>query len=252
MKTEYMAHMGSDLLVVNAARVSFGKEVKELGKSDEGLIRFLATGLQSKEKDAILQKIKDEWPVKNEELMALVDLLSPDKHFMPFCHPHVTFRCSAPIFVVRQLMKHQIGFSWSEESLRYIQSECEMYYPEFYRAAAADKKQGSSHEHHPGSDEILKLQKAHDAQVIEFYKTLIKDGVCPEQARALLPLNTYVNWVWTGSLYAWSRMANLRLNPHAQKETQDFAKLIDPKMKELFPLSWKHLMRSSNVRTVTK
>ncbi len=203
---EYMDHMGSDLTVVNAARVSFDKEHEEFDHAtDRGLIKYLAK----------------------------------HNHWSPFAHCSVTFRVKAPIFVARQLVKHMVGFSWNEVSRRYVDNEPEFYFPEAWRARAANVKQGSS------DTEIAFLTdpaKVLTASALSTYNEMLKHGVCPEQARIVLPQNTQTEWIWTGTLYAWARMCQLRLDSHTQKETQVVAEKVAKHIAELFPVSWEFLM----------
>lgn len=213
---EYIDHMGTDLTVVNAARVSFQKEHEELDEmTDPGLIRYLARF----------------------------------NHWSPFAHCSVTFRVKAPIFVARQLVKHTVGFSWNEVSRRYVDSEPEFYIPSGIRKKAANVKQGSSDEilegHELGNgmywDPTYILMDTTE-MCLETYQELLKGGACAEQARMILPQNTMTEWYWTGSLYAWARMCQLRLDSHTQSETRDVAKPISDHMAQLFPYSWQSLM----------
>ena len=214
---EYIDHMGTDLTVVNAARVSFDKEHEEFDwATDRGLIKYLAK----------------------------------HNHWSPFAHCSATFRVKAPIFVARQLVKHTVGFSWNEVSRRYVNSEPEFYIPEVWRKAAANVKQGSSDEPADLSP-IYKMEGSHGcislpdemvSSCLETYNALLEVGVCAEQARMVLPQNTMTEWFWTGSLYAWARMCQLRLDSHTQKETRDVAALVASSMASLFPVSWEYLM----------
>jgi thymidylate synthase (FAD) len=203
---EYMDHMGSDLTVVNAARVSFDKEHEEFDHAtDRGLIKYLAK----------------------------------HNHWSPFAHCSVSFRVKAPIFVARQLVKHTVGFSWNEVSRRYVDNEPEFYIPEAWRARADNVKQGSS------DTEIAFLTdpaKVATADALDTYKFMLKAGVCPEQARMVLPQNTMTEWIWTGTLYAWARMCQLRLDSHTQRETQIVAEKVATTIADLFPVSWEFLM----------
>lgn len=207
MQVTYLDHMGSDLTVVNAARVSFGKKKEVFDEKDSRLIAYL---------------------VKH-------------KHVLPFRHPHVSFHFKAPIFVARQLVKHQVGMSWSEISRRYVTSEPEFYWPETWRAAAPDKKQGSAGALEDQYFAGLWAESATD-EALDMYKTLLRNGVAPEQARMILPQNTYTEWVWTGSLLSWAHLWKLRVEHSAQQETQDCVRMIGPDMERLFPVSWKELV----------
>ena len=199
--------MGSDLSVVNAARVSFGKKHTEMTKGDVGLINFLGK----------------------------------HGHWTPFGHCTLSFHIEAPIFVARQLVKHQVGLVWNEVSRRYVDYEPEFWYPDHWRARAEDKKQGSSDEYVDWLDRIERTG-GRVRKTCEFamhtYKTLLDAGVCPEQARMVLPQNTYTEWYWSGSLYAFARVCNLRCQPDAQKETRDVCWEMDELTKGLFPVSW--------------
>jgi thymidylate synthase (FAD) len=159
---------------------------------------------------------------------------------MPFCHPHITFRIKAPLFVARQLAKHQIGLSWSEESRRYISSEPEFFFPDTWRG----RPEGSIKQ---GSTGLVGTDAAFDAtaslrdiceQAVFAYAEMMKDGVAPEQARMILPQNTMTNWIWSGSLMAFARVCKLRLDSHAQQETSEVAGHIATEMGQLFPVSW--------------
>lgn len=211
---EYMDHMGSDLTVVNAARVSFHKEHDEFDHTtDRGLIKYLAR----------------------------------HNHWSPFAHCSATFRVKAPIFVARQLVKHTVGFSWNEVSRRYVDNEPEFYMPQVWRKAAANVKQGSSDE----AWELSSLWKPRSvSEALKDYEYLIEGGVCAEQARMVLPQNTMTEWIWTGTLYAWARMCQLRMDSHTQKETQLVAQKIHESMWELFPTSWEFLMNTEEKEKV--
>lgn len=202
---EYLDHMGSDLDVVNAARVSFHKESDEFSEADTKLISYLAK----------------------------------HNHWSPFSHCSVKFRVKAPIFVARQLAKHMVGFSWNEVSRRYVDEEPEFYHPEMWRKRSESVKQGSSLE--PVDVTDFCLQDLMEA-TLDTYQGMLDAGVCPEQARMVLPQNTMTEWIWTGTLYAWARMCQLRLDKHTQLETRQVAQFISRHMKALFPASWDALM----------
>lgn len=215
----YVDHMGTDLSAVNAARVSFSKVSKELDEKDIKLIHYLAN----------------------------------HNHWTPFGHAAVSLRIKAPIFVARQLAKHQVGLVWNEVSRRYVDDEPEFYWPEEgWRQRAENKKQGSDENKPTLSEEnfsaCLACEVCTPAAVLylcfDLYKNMIQNGVAPEQARMILPQNTMTEWIWTGSLYAWARVANLRLDPHAQKETRDVVQLISNEVEKLFPISWDALVHT--------
>ena len=203
---EYIDHSGSDLSVVNAARVSFAKESTELGDKDAKLIAYLAK----------------------------------HKHKSPFNHAFMSFRVKAPIFVARQLVKHEY-LPWNEVSRRYVSDEPEFFFPIGWAGKPINTKQGSD-----GlvvdqwtQQEIAQMATQYS---LDAYTTLLHNGVCPEQARMVLPQNTMTEWIWSGTLYAFAKMCKLRLDPHTQQETQEVAKMIDATAYKLFPISWTALM----------
>jgi len=206
--------MGSDLSVVNAARVSFGK-TSRWERSDDG-------ELQLSQRD-----------------VDLINYLAKHKHMSPFGHVFVSFHVKAPIFVARQLVKHKF-LRWNEISRRYVDDIASYYVPEL-RHAVKNKKQGSgeamiiSHQQDAVVEEVHK--KAHES-----YKYLIKTGVCPEQARIVLPLSTMTEWYWSGSLDAFADMCNLRLAPDTQEETRQVAQQISNELFGAFPVSWNALL----------
>ena len=239
MKVDYIDHMGSDLTVVNAARVSFDKESTAVDWE------YLDFGHSSGDFVAIL----------NDNDVKLIKYLAEHNHWTPFGHCQATFRIKAPIFVARQLGKHQVGMVWNEVSRRYVDSEPEFYEPEVWRKKADNVKQGSSDEAVRPSLNTIPIVEWNDddegttgsylpihSVATEVYKRLLDEGVCPEQARMVLPQSMYTQWYWTGSLAAWARVCKLRLDPHSQKETQEIAEMISGYMSDLFPVSWKELM----------
>lgn len=219
MKVDYIDHMGDDLSVVNAARVSFDKE-SELDYSIGDFKGAL------KQPDA-----------------KLISYLAAHGHWSPFAHTSVCFRFKAPIFVARQLVKHQVGLTWNEVSRRYVKAAPELWWPEKWRKAAENVKQGSSDEEFDRDSHDLYSAVVETDIATYRYERLIEAGLCPEQARMFLPQNTFTTWVWTGSLYAWARVWKQRTYPTAQKETQDCVKLIGPTMERLFPVSWAALTK---------
>lgn len=207
MKVDYVDHMGNDLTVVNAARVSFNKHKEEFGEDDERLIKFLAR----------------------------------NNHWTPFSHPVVTVRVKAPIFVARQLFKHKVGMTENEVSRRYVDDTPEFFFPVFRKKPDNGIKQGSKDERPEYYDRCEQvLLQAQDA-ALEAYNFLLQADVAPEQARMVLPQSMYTEWYWTGSLASFARIYSLRIDAHAQKETQDIAKMIDDIIRPLFPVSWEAL-----------
>ena len=239
MKATYKDHMGGDLSAVNAARVSFGKESEVLTKGDEGLIQFLARGCTSGDWEAHvdrLQGIIDREAI--EDVLRYVKRM-PD-HWTPFGHTAITLHMKAPIFIARQLGKHQVGMVWNEVSRRYVDDEPEFYVPQVWRGRSADKKQGSEGEVKLGTlDDAIVSDSPYEALCA--YKALLKAGVAPEQARMVLPQSMFTEWYWTGNLYAFSNVFVQRTDSHAQRECQDIAHQIGTIIEPLFPVSWKAL-----------
>ena len=210
MSVRVVDHMGSDLTVVNAARVSFGKTASEMSEKDTKLIRYLAK----------------------------------HGHWSPFGHCSVQFHIKAPIFVARQLVKHQIGLTWNEISRRYVDSEVEFYDVEKWRGRPVDKKQGSSEKDVEWVDRDIRtgtLQAQVENIALLNYNMMIGAGVAPEQARMILPQSMMTEWYWSGTLYAFARVCNLRCAEDAQYETRIVANFINDECKELFPISWEEL-----------
>lgn len=225
MKITYEDHMGSDLKTVNMARVSFKK------RSDWELTEI--------ETDNQFDPITYDKSLNTKD-QALINYLAKHKHWAPFAHNVLTVHVKAPIFVARQLFKHKIAFIESEVSRRYINDEPEIYTIPVFRGRPQHKKQGS------GEDLLSneRMQEAYEHSLklsLSTYEWLVKNGVAPEQARTVLPQNTYTEWYLTGSLPAFHRMYNLRTQEDAQKETQDIVKQLDDIIKPLYPLSWSAL-----------
>ena len=213
---ELLDWCGDDLSVVNAARVSFSK--------------------QSSWTDT--DTICMELPEKDAKL---IKYLAKHKHKSPFNHCFMSFRVKAPIFVARQLVKHEY-LPWNEVSRRYVSDEPEVYFPsEGWRQAAENVKQGSGGLLVDQGSQI-EIAKMTTQYALDAYYTLMKNGVCPEQARMVLPQNTMTEWIWSGTLFAFAKMCKLRLDPHTQKETQEIAKMIDGEAKVQYPVSWEALM----------
>jgi thymidylate synthase (FAD) len=195
MKVELLEVMGSDLTVVNAARVSFAMESEEFGSRDKKLIRYLAN----------------------------------HNHWTPFGHVQLQFRVKAPVFVARQLVKHQVGLVWNEVSRRYVDFEPEFHAPEAWRKRADNKKQGSSLETFEGKQEerwdVKYWDLVHSVETL--YDNMIASGVAPEQARMILPQSMMTEWYWTGSLAAFARVVKQRVSDDAQYECRIVAEKID-------------------------
>ena len=200
IEVTYEHHGGTDLATVNSARVSFNKRSDELSDKDINLVSYLAE----------------------------------HKHTSPFNHAYATFRVKAPIFVARQLVKHEY-LPWNEVSRRYVDDEPEFYVPDVWRGRSADKKQGS--------EGVVDVGDWGDTNwaCLTAYNDLLEHGVCPEQARMILPQNTMTEWWWSGTVGAWAKMCSLRCKPDTQLETRIVADKISDKMWELFPVSWQAL-----------
>ena len=210
MTVELIDHMGSDLSVVNAARVSINKESKKLSSSDTGLINYLAK----------------------------------HNHWTPFGHASAQFRIKAPVFVARQLIKHQIGLVWNEVSRRYVKTDPEFWSPDYWRQSSADVKQGSLRKKASSQNVINHMFSDAERHCADAYKAMLDMGVCAEQARAILPQSLLTEWYWSGTLMAFARVYNLRTTRDAQLETSSVVKEIGTHMEELFPESWKALCGS--------
>lgn len=205
MRVDLVDHMGTDLTVANAARVSFDKHKDVFDEADARLIKYLAK----------------------------------HGHWTPFAHPQVTFRVHVPIAVARQLFKHKVGGTENEVSRRYVDNAPEIYYPEYWRERAANAKQGSGGHLSPAdAHRAAIVYGGAMALLVQAYETLLELGVAPEQARFVLPQSTYTTWIWTGSLSFWARVCRLRLDHHAQEETQLVAAQIYDHCQTLFPVSW--------------
>lgn len=218
MKAEYLQHMGTDLTVVNAARVSFDKE-------SEWIMNEQTHSTELSERDA-----------------KLVNYLSKHGHWTPFAHCLVSIRITVPFFVANQLKRHQIGFALNEVSRRYVDDEPEFFAPDEWRMRPDGSiKQGSGTPLQDQASASAILAKT-EGQCRESYSKMLELGVAPEMARMVLPESTYTSWWWTGSLVAWARVCKQRLDAHAQSETREIAKQIDGIIRPLFPVSWRALM----------
>lgn len=240
MKAEYENHYLTDRDVANYARQSFAKLADNFtDEQNANLIRFLARGMASNDWLKLLETLSEDGiRLSDQELHDLaVYLRKIPEHWVPFGHPHITLRVQAPIPIRVQCFKHKIGFVESEESRRYISTRPTYYIPDHFRQAAPSVKQGSAGKH-PESDWWLAYYKKHCETAIKDYEDAIKDGICPEQARFFLPQGVEVNWVWTGSLYAFANFYNQRSDSHAQKEIQELAAQVNQIIEPLFPVSW--------------
>ena len=241
IEATYIDHMGSDLSVVNAARVSFGKvsEEERLTLSYQEFEWGDYTGWKQKEwfddpyYGVVLTRL-------SQRDTSLVKYLAKHKHLSPFGHAFASFHVKAPVFVARQLVKHKF-LRWNEISRRYVDDEPEFYEPE-WRSRSADKKQGSGGPMEISLDSEM-LFHATCRNALTTYDRMIKEGVAPEQARSILPQNMVTEWYWSGSLDAFADMCRLRLPSDTQQETRVVAQQISEEMSKLFPVSWGALMK---------
>ena len=228
---EYVSHMGSDLMVCNAARVSFAKE----------------TGWEVD--SAAVQRMKDSGSptIPLEELRMLGDkdkklikYLAKHQHWTPFAHPQITLRIKAPVSIRTQMFKHKQGFVENEISRRYVSYVPEFYTPNWRGKPTTGAKQGS--------EDFIQLSKTDEKKYfdavrhcVDSYNRLLEIGVAPEQARFVLPQGMYTEWYWTGSLAAYARFYSQRIDEHAQWEVRQYAEAVGKIIKPLFPFSWESL-----------
>jgi thymidylate synthase (FAD) len=199
--------------------------------------------MASKDWDKLMWQLLSIGSKDDAEALA-VHLRNIPEHWVPFGHPQITLRMQAPIPIRVQCFKHKIGFVESEESRRYISSKPEYFIPEYFRAKAANVKQGSAGEH-PDNKYWLDMYKRQCEVAIQYYEDMITAGICPEQARFILPQGCEVNWVWTGSLYAFANFYNQRSDSHAQQEIQDLAAQVNQIITPLYPVSWSALTQGA-------
>jgi thymidylate synthase (FAD) len=212
IEVTYIDHMGSDLSVVNAARVSFGKKSDWLPRVHNGEAKALSA------KDC-----------------RLIAYLARHNHKSPFNHTFTTFHVKAPVFVARQLVKHEY-MPWNEISRRYVDEEPELYEAPIWRGRSADKKQGSEGEVKSNANIFY-----HNNQSLMVYKQLLDEGVAPEQARMVLPQSMMTEWYWSGTVFSFAKMCSLRCKDDTQAETRVVADAIDEEMENLYPMSWESL-----------
>lgn len=228
MSVELIDVMGSDLTVVNSARVSFAK------KSDWEYDKDNHDGHGE--------------PKLSDKDAKLIGYLARHNHWTPFAHTFASFRIKAPIFVARQLVKHQVGLAWNEVSRRYVDDEPEFWFPKEWRGKPVNAKQGSDGvvtEKAFGNFCELSVYPEELCNIsLDLYADMIKKGYAPEQARMILPQNTMTEWIWSGSLAAFVRVCKLRLDPHAQLETQQIARHIRDLLVPHFPVSFNALMEN--------
>ncbi len=238
MKATLIGHFHDDNAVANFARKSFGDDAENYtDEQNARLIKFLARGTSVSDWEAMTEQVLNaESKATAHDLLVYARKIP--EHWAPFGHPHVSLNIEAPIPIARQMFKHKVGMVESEESRRYISIEPQFYYPEFWRNAAANVKQGSASTTHKDNEE-LKILYADYCDYSEYlYTDFLDRGVCPEQARFILPQGTEVRWSLTGSLYAFANLYNQRSDSHAQKEIQELAEDIGDIIEKLYPVSW--------------
>jgi len=204
---ELLETFGTDLTVVNAARVSLGKHVDEFTERDAKLIKYLAD----------------------------------HDHVSPFFHPQARFRLKMPIWMAREWFRHTVGFARNEVSRRYVDSPPTFHLPAEFRTRAPSKKQGSNDDVHPDNDFLRSYYSKQCETALEAYNSMLESKVCPEQARMVLPQCMMTEFIETGSLAAYARLVNLRTTPDAQKEIQEVAGEISAALERAFPASWRTL-----------
>lgn len=260
----YRNHMGSDLEVVNDARISFANQTQMdqwesvsipntdegynstakiplLSPGDKNLIQFLARGCRSGQWDDLIVKLRHQDFTDEQADKLLKYVKKMPTHWTPFGHQIIKLRMKAPVPIRTQCFKSKIGLVENEESRRYISTTPELYVPEFRCAPEGDIKQGSGGMH-PDNNYWKRVYATQCNQAIALYESMVASGIAPEQARFVLPQGVQVNWVWTGSLYAFAEFYNKRSDRgHAQGEIADLAEMMHPIMEALFPVSWKAL-----------
>lgn len=223
---EILDVFGNDLTVVNAARVSFNKESEfEPVKDGYGAAAKLV-GYKLSRKD-----------------QNLIEYLAANDHTTPFFHPQIRFRIKMPIFVVREWYRHTIGFARNEVSRRYVTYEPEFFIPDELRLKDENIKQGSCDKLVENNTNLVADMRDYASKALQYYNYLLDSGVCPEQARLILPQSMYTEFIETASLAAYARLANLRMDASAQREIQKYALLISNFLSNLFPVSWRALIK---------
>lgn len=214
---KFVDKMGDDFRVFEAAKATLG------GEEESGFVRG------------------------ETDPSRLINFLARERHITPFCHPHVTFECEAPIAIARQLGKHQVGFRWNERSMRYKDSVIDVYVPDMFRGRPDSLHSGSADIDVSGrvvfgqDMSVEELYQDAVAEALDSYTKLVEAGLAPEQARFVLPQGMITRWIWTGSLYGWYEVWRQRSSEHAQYEARLFASQLDTHMSLLFPIAWEAL-----------
>lgn len=233
MKAEYIDHMGSDLSVVNAARVSFDKASEwAVGTEDDYHVEEWGTGRYDGE---IFY-----WKLSDADAK-LIRYLAKHDHWTPFAHTSISLRMSAPVPIRTQCFKHKQGLVENEESRRYISTKPTFYTPDQFRNAPVGGAKQGSEGIHPASEDWRIYYALNMRNMIALYEAMIDDGICPEQARFVLPQGCEVNWIWTGNLYAFANFYLKRTEAHAQLEVRVLAEKVGKIIQPLFPVSWEAL-----------
>ena len=254
MKVELIDHMGNDYSPIRAAIVSNGVTDSSKYIDDDlrftpaahSLINFLARGCTAGDWASVTDSLVNRTAEEIEEIEDVLNYVRHmPPHWTPFGHTAITVYVKAPIFVARQLGKHQVGFVWNEISRRYVDKQPEFYRPDVWRGRSADKKQGSDgviyYNYEKFMHETERRSFGVDQVCLDEYRDMLSAGVAPEQARMVLPQSMMTEWYWTGNLYGFSKVFVARTDPHTQKETRDVAHMIGDLIEPLFPISWKAL-----------
>lgn len=224
IKVELLDFMGTDLDVVNAAKVSFSKESEWEWQTE------YESGVPV-----------NDTPVLAEKDGKLINYLAKHDHWTPFAHTALKFRIAAPVPIRTQCFKHKVGMVENEESRRYISTTPEIFIPEFFRSKPEGSIKQGSGDVHPLSDTWLEVYRDMTTDAVNAYLQMLEDGICPEQARFILPQGAIVNWIWTGNLVSFANFYNKRTDTNAQKEVQVVAELVGSAVESIFPVSWKAL-----------
>lgn len=257
MLVEYLDHMGNDLSVVNSARVSFKKKSEwdlecvdevhhvyreTLSKKDRGLIRFLAKGLTSADLEHYKKQLEFYSFTSTEAEELFNEIREIPTHWTPFAQTSIQLYFKVPIFVARQMNKHQVGFVTNEVSRRYVDDDFEFFQPDYFRKRNPDKKQGSLKEKVDDNHHCSVSYEDWIYDAIKYYEHLLENGVAPEQARMVLPQSMMTEFVTAGNLYNWSRFVKTRRREDAQYEIRWVANEVEKVLLDLFPVSAKELL----------
>ncbi|UCR91731.1 thymidylate synthase [Vibrio phage 536] len=221
MSIEVLDFHGSDNAIANAARVSF---------ASHGDWNSIPESYSKEKRDKLIM------------------YLAKHRHLTPFRHTSITIRCKEPIFLARQLGKHQAGLSWNEVSRRYVKGDVEFHIPSAWRLAPDGSiKQGSAGVH-PSSGQFSAAYSDFINKAKDFYDSMIENGVAPEQARMVLPQSMLTEWVWTGNLLAMAHIYRERIASGAQLEAQYFARKLDDALQPLYPVAWAALTKPNAIK----